>query len=124
MILRHVFRRLVLLHDIIVSDVHPSVLEPTLLLFPCTCMFNMWYPLHINFGILPFFDGHTDGYQSYGSIYHHHDICSDIAQDLITLKSDFDIPVCLIGDFNARTGLLDDFLHIENEIQILQVLIE
>ena len=54
-----------------------------------------------------------------GSIYHHHDIFSDIAQDLITLKSDFNIPVCLIGDFNARTGLLDDFLHIENEISNL-----
>ena len=44
-----------------------------------------------------------------GSIYHHHDIFSDIAQDLITVKSDFNIPVCLIGDFNSRTGLLDDF---------------
>ena len=54
-----------------------------------------------------------------GSIYHHHDIFSDIAQYLITLKSDFDIPVCLIGDFNARTGLLDYFLHIENEISNL-----
>ena len=54
-----------------------------------------------------------------GSIYHHHDIFSDIAQDLITLKSDFNIPVCIIGDFNARTGLLDDFLHIENEISNL-----
>ena len=54
-----------------------------------------------------------------GSIYNHHDIFSDIAQDLITLKTDFNIPVCLIGDFNARTGLLDDFLHIENEISNL-----
>ena len=45
-----------------------------------------------------------------GSICHHHDVFSDIAQDLITLKSEFDVPVCLIGDFNARTGLLDNFL--------------
>ena len=47
-----------------------------------------------------------------GSICHHHDISSDIAPDLITLKSDFDVPVCLIGDFNARIGLLDDcYVH-------------
>ena len=59
-----------------------------------------------------------------GSIYHHHDIFSDIARDLITLKSEFDVPVCLIGDFNARTGLLDDFYTLKMKSQILQVLIE
>ena len=63
MILRHVFRRLVLLHDIIVYDVHPSLLEPTLLLFPCTCMFNMWYHLHIWYP--PLLRWPYPGYQSY-----------------------------------------------------------
>ena len=63
------------------------------------------YPVSLPYSIELFFALHT--------------IFSDIAQDLITLKSDFDIPVCLIGDFNAWTGLLDDFLHIENEISNL-----
>ena len=37
-------------------------------------------------------------------------------RDIIMLKGDFVIPICLIGDFYSRTGLLDDFLDIDNHI--------
>ena len=37
-------------------------------------------------------------------------------RDIIMLKGDFVIPICLIGDFYSRTGLLDDFLDIDNDI--------
>ncbi|CAL4084780.1 unnamed protein product [Meganyctiphanes norvegica] len=39
-----------------------------------------------------------------------------IYEDITNIISKFSIPICLIGDFNSRTGELDDILHIESEI--------
>lgn len=38
----------------------------------------------------------------------------DIAHDYIALKSKYDIPFCLIGHFNARTGELSDFVGVDD----------
>lgn len=47
-----------------------------------------------------------------GSRYYENDLFDDIATDMLL----FDCPVLLIGDFNARTGLLSDFVDIEENI--------
>ena len=46
-----------------------------------------------------------------GSKYHENTIFDDIANDCIFLKAKYNAPICLIGDFNARTGLLKDFVE-------------
>ena len=38
------------------------------------------------------------------------DIFESLSTDIIMLKSLYNLPVCLIGDFNSRTGNLDDFM--------------
>lgn len=45
-----------------------------------------------------------------GSIYHSIEVFDCLVQDIINIKSKFNAPFCLVGDFNARTGLLADYL--------------
>lgn len=54
-----------------------------------------------------------------GSIHHTNEVFDLLAQDLVHLKGKYDVPFCLTGDFNARTGLLDDFMVIEDVISDL-----
>ena len=49
-----------------------------------------------------------------GSIHHSNEVFDNLVQDIIDIKSRYDAPFCLLGDFNARTGLLDDFLDVED----------
>ena len=43
--------------------------------------------------------------------------CSQqIEHDLCFLQNTYNIPICMIGDFNARTAAVRDFLDIEPEI--------
>ena len=37
-------------------------------------------------------------------------------EEFINIKIKYDLPVCLIGEFNARTALLNNFLTIDNNI--------
>ena len=46
------------------------------------------------------------------SVFNNNDIYENIMLDIATLKSKYDIPFVLIGDFNARTGLMSDFVSI------------
>ena len=39
-----------------------------------------------------------------------------IANDLIILKTTYNLPLCLIGDFNSRTGNMDDTFTIEQSV--------
>ena len=54
-----------------------------------------------------------------GSVHFNDDIFDKLADDLIMISSDLNVPVCLIGDVNARTGKLDDLLDIEKEVSEL-----
>lgn len=48
------------------------------------------------------------------SKYFNSNIFEDLEDDIVNLKSRFDgIPICLIGDFNSRTGLLNDFISLD-----------
>ena len=50
-----------------------------------------------------------------GSKYHSKEVFDVIEDDLVNIKSKYDnIPICLIGDFNSRTGLLDDFISVDD----------
>ena len=51
-----------------------------------------------------------------GSIYHNNSIFEHLADDYISIKSKYDLPVCLLGDFNARTGTFSDFLPIDEAV--------
>ena len=51
-----------------------------------------------------------------GSIYYDNDVFDTICSDIINLNSKYDIPICLTGDFNARTGVLQDFVSLEEGV--------
>ena len=43
-----------------------------------------------------------------GSKYHNNSIYDNIAEDYINIKAMYDVPIILMGDYNSRTGNLDD----------------
>ena len=43
-------------------------------------------------------------------------IFDKISNDLVTLKSKYDLPFIFMGDFNSRTGINPDFIDFENQI--------
>ena len=49
-----------------------------------------------------------------GSIYHNTDIFDNITNDIFEITSNHNLPICLIGDFNARTGNLSDNIPTDN----------
>ena len=51
-----------------------------------------------------------------GSIYFDNEEFDSICSDIIMLKSKFDTPLCLTGDFNARTGKLSDYVTLEEGV--------
>ena len=46
------------------------------------------------------------------SDYYHDDIYDFLADDIVSIKVTFDIPIILLGDFNSRTGIATDFEHL------------
>ena len=50
------------------------------------------------------------------SKYHDSDLFDELAEDIVNIKSKYDAPICMIGDFNSRTGNLDDFIILEEQI--------
>ena len=44
------------------------------------------------------------------------DMFNQIYDDIINIKANLNVPICMIGDFNARTSNKDDSLQVENEI--------
>ena len=45
-----------------------------------------------------------------GAVYlPHEDIYEFLADDIITIKATYDVPIILLGDFNSRVGLKTDF---------------
>ena len=47
-----------------------------------------------------------------GSVHYDQSIFENLSSDLIRLYSSYNSPnICLIGDFNSRTGILNDFLE-------------
>lgn len=53
-----------------------------------------------------------------GSTYHNDHIFDDIADDILSFQADFDVPLILMGDFNARTATKNDFTHFDNDITV------
>ena len=53
------------------------------------------------------------------SKYHDNEIFDEINEDIISLKSSYDVPICIIGDFNSRTSTLDDFVTLDEQITII-----
>ena len=51
-----------------------------------------------------------------GSKYHSNEIFENLNDDLMMINLNFNLPVCLMGDSNARTGLSDDFLTLNQHM--------
>ena len=51
-----------------------------------------------------------------GSKYHSNDIFDNLNDDLEMLNTNYNMPICLMGDSNARTGLCDDFIDIDKHV--------
>ena len=50
-----------------------------------------------------------------GSKYFSNTIFEDLEDDIVNIKSKYDsVPICLIGDCNSRTGILDDFASVDD----------
>ena len=51
-----------------------------------------------------------------GSKYHSNDIFDNLNDDIEMLNTIYNIPICLMGDSNARTGLCDDFIDMDKHV--------
>ena len=54
-----------------------------------------------------------------GSKYYQNDIYDDLSLDICNIKSKYDMPLLLTGDFNSRTGLLNEIMILEVQDDIL-----
>ena len=50
-----------------------------------------------------------------GSIYCHDEIYDNVAND-VAINYMYDVPILLIGDFNSRTGIIEDFISIDDVV--------
>ena len=48
-----------------------------------------------------------------GSIYHHNEVFDNLIFDIASLKSTYNLPFVLTGDFNSRTGITSDFIDVD-----------
>ena len=51
-----------------------------------------------------------------GSKYHSNEIFDNLNDDMLMINVNYNLPICLIGDSNSRTGLIDDFLYIDHHV--------
>ena len=46
---------------------------------------------------------------------HHDGLFDDLSLDICNIKSQFDMPLLLMGDFNSRTGLLNEIMMLKHK---------
>ena len=56
------------------------------------------------------------------SKYHYSGLFDDLSYDICKIKSKYDLPFILIGDFNSRTGTMDDFITMDQNDLIVAIL--
>ena len=56
-----------------------------------------------------------------GSIYYKRGVFEDLTMDICSIKSQYDLPLLLIGDFNSRTGLLNEIWMLETHDDLLDL---
>ena len=49
------------------------------------------------------------------SRFYFNDVFQEIENDMLELKVRYDLPVCILGDFNAHTQLMNDFIDFDHE---------
>ena len=50
--------------------------------------------------------------------YHNKEQYTELSLDILSIKSDYNLPIVLIGDFNGRTGVLNDVMLMETNDNI------
>ena len=73
----------------------------------CECNSVLWIKVS-NYFILGGVYMPTDN-----SDYHDNDQYGDLTIDMFSIKAKYDLPIMLIGDFNGRTGTLNDIMLLE-----------
>ena len=51
-----------------------------------------------------------------GSIHCHDEIYDNVASDVVAMNCMYDVPILLIGDFNSSTGIIEDFISIDDVV--------
>ena len=46
------------------------------------------------------------------------DVFQDMENDMVELKVRYDLPVCILGDFNAHPQLMNDFIDFDHETAV------
>ena len=77
--------------------------------------FTLWVKIGKNYAGFEFILGHTY-IPCEGSNFYENDLFDQIEHDVCLLQNNYNVPICLVGDFNARTATLSDFLDIEPEV--------
>ena len=76
---------------------------------------TLWLSFSGNLISLPFILGITY-IPGENSIYYDHDIFNTLSEDILLIKEQYDVPICIVGDLNSRTGTLDDFITIDDHV--------
>ena len=50
------------------------------------------------------------------SKHHDHDIFDAIETDIFNLQNECDLPIVMVGDYNVRTGMLDDVVTCDDNV--------
>ena len=77
------------------------------------CETVLWIKISENFIVGALYIPHEN------SKHHCHEFFTDLALDICDIKSKYDLPIMLIGDFNSRTGTMNDLLLAENANEVL-----
>ena len=53
-----------------------------------------------------------------GSTHSHDEIYDTVANDIVTMNCMYDVSVLIIGEFNSRTGITEDFISIDDAVAV------
>ena len=102
------------LHGLLIA-MRPDIFSNAELIENTLSDFTLWVKIGKNYAGFEFILGHTY-IPCEGSNFYENDAFDQIEHDVCFLQNNYNVPICLVGDFNARTATMSDFLVIEPEV--------